>query len=286
MAAVIIFAVLVTAFAVFAAQVDILPTLPSPVSPAARSLKLPASEIVGEDSLGPVTEHAAPIPKSILDRLDPSLVKMLEDGSCADPIAASAPVGDDYFADAILLGNSRTQGLVLYNALTLPTSYAYRGMSVKSFFGTEYVETASGSVTVPEAMKAAPAFTKAYLMFGTNELGWPNIDNFIKYYGAVIDAVREANPDATVYIQSIIPVSASRSEQDEVFNNLNITVFNIRLRCLAREKDAYYIDVAAGLTGGRYVLDEDASSDGLHLKKDGCVKWYEYLKTHTASVLG
>lgn len=279
-------------------DLPVIPSLAKTLEKAAASEPCPECEPIDESVLPPepVPEEEAAevpgqpagpavVPKPVTVELDPSLIEKLNNGSCADPVPESAAVGDDYFSDAIFLGNSRTQGLFLYNsaALACSTSYAYQGLNVKGFFSTPYVNTADGrALTVPQAISENKTFTKAYLMFGINELGWPSLDTFIQYYSAIIDVVLNANPDATVYIQSVIPVTAARSSYDAVFNNVNIAAFNIRLRELAKVRGVYYVDVAGGITDENGALPENGSFDGIHLNPGWCVEWYNYLKTHTA----
>ena len=38
--------------------------------------------------------------------------------------------------------------------------------------------------------------------------------------------VRDAQPDAQIYIQSILPVSTEKSQKDKIYNNEKITQFN------------------------------------------------------------
>lgn len=44
-------------------------------------------------------------------------------------------------------------------------------------------------------------------MFGLNEASWPYSEVFIDEYGDIIDEARAINPNAIIYIQSILPVT-------------------------------------------------------------------------------
>jgi lysophospholipase L1-like esterase len=186
---------------------------------------------------------------------------------------------DDYFSDALFIGDSRTQGLLLYSNLGNASYYAARGLTVEQVFNKAVIDSGGGKLTVSDALSRR-AFGKVYLMFGLNELGWNSADKFIEQYGRVLDRVRETQPDAIVYVQCIMPVSAWKSAKDPVHNNPNIARFNEMIERLTEEKNAIYLNVSDGVADASGVLPDEASSDGIHLNKKYCIKWEEYLRAH------
>ena len=115
-----------------------------------------------------------------------------------------------------------------------------------------------------------------------NELGWPNTQAFCDGYGEIIDAVRERQPEATVYIQSILPVSAEVSAQNiDNTNNQQILKFNEMLKDIAKDKNAVYLDVASVMTDSDGNLPNEAATDGIHPGSKYYQKWADYLKENT-----
>jgi lysophospholipase L1-like esterase len=186
---------------------------------------------------------------------------------------------DDYFSNALFIGDSRTQGLLLYSNLGNANYYAARGLTVEQVFKKAVVDSTSGKLTVSDALSRR-AFGKVYLMFGLNELGWNSADKFIEQYGLVIERVKETQPDAIIYVQSIMPVSSWKSAKDPVHNNPNIARFNEMIEQLANEKNVIYLNTSDGVADESGVLPDEASSDGIHLNKKYCIKWEEYLRAH------
>ena len=115
-----------------------------------------------------------------------------------------------------------------------------------------------------------------------NELGWVYESVFKDDYGKIIDKIREINPDAVIYIQSIIPVSKWKDSSNDVYTNANVERLNSQLRDLADEKEVHYLDVAGALMDSEGYLPYEATGDGVHLEPPYCVKWTDYLRTHTA----
>lgn len=104
---------------------------------------------------------------------------------------------------------------------------------------------------------------------------------FIKKYGEIIDEIKNINPEAIIYVQSIFPVSQKVSSSHSYVRNTRINEFNLLIQQMIEEKQVYYINSAESVATSDGVLPEEAASDGIHLKKDYCDKWLEYLKTHT-----
>lgn len=198
-------------------------------------------------------------------------------------VGEGGSVDDSYFSDALFIGNSRMQGFVLYSGLKNVHAYADVGLMVDTVFTKECISLGGNKVTVADALTATAAgYSKFYLMFGLNELGWSSTSTFVKKYSALIDCILAANPDAKIYVQSIIPMTAEKSAQSDWLCNENVNAFNKLIWQMAADKGVYYLHVAGGLAGADGALPEDSSSDGVHLNKTACSKWLQYLKNHTA----
>lgn len=192
----------------------------------------------------------------------------------------SGQVADSYFDDAAFIGDSRSQGLQLYTGLPNATFYATQGLMVDTFFSKKFVKAGGGKITIPDAMKNQ-TFKKVYIMLGVNELGWAYEKVFIQKYGEVVDKVKELQPDAKIYVQSILPVTKAKSDGDAIYNNTKISRYNELIEQMCREKGVTYLHVAdaVGLDNG--ALPAGSATDGVHLNREYCYKWLDYLKTHT-----
>jgi len=190
---------------------------------------------------------------------------------------AEIPVDDDYFADAVFIGDSRTRGLQTLSGPTTATYLTAIGLTVDTVLTKPLIKTEDGLVSVLDALRATP-FGKVYLMLGINELGWVYSEVFIEHYQKILTEIKKINPQAQIYLQSILPVAASR--EDQIYNNARIREYNALLQQLARENKVYYLNVAECVSDAAGALLADASTDGVHLKKEYCDLWYEYLRLH------
>ncbi|MCG9969520.1 GDSL-type esterase/lipase family protein [Pelotomaculum terephthalicicum JT] len=194
--------------------------------------------------------------------------------------AAEVAVTDDYFQDSVFIGDSRTKGFQMLSGPRQATYYTSTGLKVDTILTKPVVKAADGKkTTIMEALRQE-SFKKVYIMLGINELGWAYSDLFIKKYGEVIAEIQKIEPEAEIYLQSILPVSEQKSQSDQVFNNTNISKYNGLIRQMAAEKSLYYLDVAQCVLDQEGNLASDASTDGIHLNKDYCDRWLAYLKLH------
>ena len=197
------------------------------------------------------------------------------------PVAESGAVEDAYFETAAFLGDSRTQGFMLYSGLDYGTYYYAMGATVESVF-TKAVPTPAGEMPLLDAM-AEGEFERIYVMLGVNELGWKGTQLFFDHYGAVIDRLKADHPDAEIFLQSILPVGTKQEEKHNYVNNPRIREYNEVIFALAEQKDCCYLDVASAVTDENGRLRSDWTYDGVHLYIKGSQAWLDYLKTHTVS---
>lgn len=197
------------------------------------------------------------------------------------PVSICDEVDNSYFDDTIFIGDSRTEGFMLYTGLSNATYYTHKGLMVNTAFTSPVINMKGQKVSVVDAVKSNSKFKKAYIMLGINELGWAYSNLFIEKYGNIIEAIKQSNPTAQIYVQSIIPVTSSKSSSDKVYNNNKIKEYNQLLCKLAQDKEVYYVNVAEELAENDGCIPESSAFDGVHLKKPYCEKWLEYLKTHT-----
>lgn len=198
-----------------------------------------------------------------------------------DKVVPPAPAVDlSYFADALFIGDSRTEGFMMYSGVDNATYFAYKGLSVKTAFTKAVIQAKDGSMQTVENALKQQSFGKVYIMLGINEIGWPNTDVFIQEYGRLIDAVKATSPDAVIYIQLIMPVSDKKAG-DPVYNNENINRFNALIKTMVLEKQVYFVNPGEAVSNEKGELAHEATTDGIHLNKEYCMKWRDYLMAHT-----
>ncbi len=179
------------------------------------------------------------------------------------------------------IGDSRTQGFIMYNGLKDVQDYSYVGLMVDTAVSKKFVKTSNGEkITLLEDMKGKN-IKRVYIMLGVNELGWSYPQVFKSKYKELIKEIKKIKPDTQIYIQSIIPVTKSRDKSDKYFNNTRIEQYNKLVKEVALEENVEYLDVQSVLVNSEGYLPEETSPDGIHIGKSYCEKWLKYLKNNS-----
>ncbi len=256
---------------------------------AAATLLLTTGASGGTAVSSPLAEAAEPVPYKAAPAAGKigtgteARAKALpeETESLPCPLPETEAVEDTYFDGAVFLGDSRTEGLSLYSGLKTGYFYTAVGATVESVFSKKNFETEGGEKVPLLDAVAEQDCDKIYIMLGINELGWSKVKTFHDQYAKLVDRVRADHPEAKIVLQSIPPVSAKQEAKRTYVNNARIAEYNGVIQALAEEKECYFLDVAACLTGGDGLLPKDLNFDGIHLNPAGCKVWLNYLRTHS-----
>lgn len=135
--------------------------------------------------------------------------------------------------------------------------------------------------TILDALKEGK-YKKVFIMFGVNELGWPYTSTFKDKYEELIKYIKEIQPDAEIYVQSIIPVTKTKSDSSNIYNLTNVKKFNKTILAMTKNLGVHFLNVQEAVTKSGTYLPEDSAVDGVHLTKDACIKWLDYLTKHIA----
>lgn len=205
---------------------------------------------------------------------------------CIAP-AQSVSVDDSYFADAVFIGDSRVEGFHIQSGITQGTFLTGVGMDSSNIFENAYITTANGNITVFQALYNN-SFKKMYIMLGTNELGYPDFEEFRSNYTLCLGELRKMMPNALFYVSAVPYVEESKVETGEYVNNTNIDTVNQIIFEICKANNYYYLNPNEVLSDGSGSLAQDATSDGIHMYPEYCAKWLDYLKSHyiTNDVLG
>ena len=192
-------------------------------------------------------------------------------------VTASKEAQEEYYKDAVFIGDSRTQGLQINAGLTSPDFFAGRGLNVKNARTEKVVKNAAGkAVTVVDALKDKQ-YKKVYICFGINELGWPYTNIFADEYQKTIDAIKKIQPNAEVVVQGILPVTEKKSKSDKIFNMKNVKKFNKVIKKMAEDNGETYVDNSPAVANDKGYLPSDVTPDGIHMNREYCKRILAYI---------
>ena len=191
-------------------------------------------------------------------------------------------VGEDYFADALFIGDSRTVGMEQCGLLPDATYYAKTGIGIGEILETAIIYENGTMLTIPQALQLHD-FGKVYIMIGINDMVQGGVDWFLEKYQEILDVVQETQPGAIIYIQGNIPMSYSHQEtgtSDGALTNANLRNRNEASRTLADDNTIFYLDIQDIYADSYGNLNTIYTNDGLHVKMEKYDMWVTYLKQH------
>ncbi|MBQ2412161.1 MAG: hypothetical protein II313_01920, partial [Anaerotignum sp.] len=206
-----------------------------------------------------------------------SMVQVMENGR----------VDISYFDDALFLGDSLADGFKVYNSsLELKDSRA-RYLTQKSTTPRTFlqpgvhVDAGAGPVDVWAVIEQVQP-GKMYLTLGTNALMSMSPEAFIVTYYQLVDKIRRTSPNTQIYVTTVTPVTAWKSQKEARLSFDRIYRSNQLIAKMCHEKGLALINLYDVLKSSSGYLREDiAASDGYHLTPSGYREWLDYLITHT-----
>lgn len=135
-------------------------------------------------------------------------------------------------------------------------------------------DTLSGMIERVSMLRALNP-RKIFILAGINGLTNKNYSVSAVTYGRLLDKIKEALPNADIYIHSLLPLSEQK--QKRYCKNETVKAFNRLLSDLAAEKGITFIDIYS-LYEKEGVLNPDLTVDGLHLHPHSYDRWARALK--------
>lgn len=172
----------------------------------------------------------------------------------------------DYKADIVLFGDSITYGgqfSKAFNDLRI-VNLGYPG------------DDLSGMLRRVN-MIASVNPDKVFIMAGINGLNNMDLETFEIEFFNLVDSIRNVLPDASLFLQSILPINHSK-EKDYGYNE-KIKSANTIIQTIAIQTHSTYIDLY-NLYVKKEEMPIELTYDGLHLKPECYDRWYDAINQY------
>ena len=181
----------------------------------------------------------------------------------------------DYLSDALFIGDSRTSTLYEYAGWDQTDFFVKNGLTVWEVWD----KTMDGRKL--EEVLSAKSYGKIYIMLGVNELGVGTAQTYGRQFQSVVEQVRNLQPDAVIFVEAILHVTANKDAEGTYINNAEINARNQEIQKLADDHDIFWLDVNEVMDEpGSGTLRSDYTFDGVHLKAKYIDVWREFLLDH------
>lgn len=177
---------------------------------------------------------------------------------------------------ALVMGDSRIEGFRLYSGVGNADYFCTKSLTVNRILDGSQININGGNRSVYDLLDNN-TYEKIIIGVGLNELGWLNLDIFVEDYGKLIDAIKERQPAANIYIHAVLPVSKEKNDRETTFTNIRIAQQNESLIKLADSKGVKFVNPSAVMIDQGGFLIPAASRDGVHLSAEYCKIWANQL---------
>lgn len=211
------------------------------------------------------------------DTKDPS-ENPAEEQPAPEPVPVFYEASEDYFDDALFIGDSRTVGLSEYGGLGKAEVFADTGMSVYKILKREQM-CRDGEKRTLEALLQEYSYKKIYLMLGINEQGY-DFETTVERYRQLAERIRELQPETILFLEANLHISKEESESPSVHTNENINRFNEAVAQMADGNTSFYLDVNELFDDEEGNLAAEYTADGAHIFAKHYAAWADWLLAH------
>jgi len=196
--------------------------------------------------------------------------------SDTQPVENPNPVTDGWFSDAVIFGNSLVGGIMTFSSLDTPDYIYKNGISVFQVSDYDCFPYNGKNVTLMDAL-SKKSYKKVLIELGVNELGYKPTQFYAEYSTMILE-IKKIQPGATIYIQTILPITEAKSSAGGTFSTEKIIAFNNELKKIAAEQKCVLVDVYSFFADQNGYMPSSYSYDGVHLVPYCYDLWVNYLK--------
>ena len=192
----------------------------------------------------------------------------------------TADAGDAYQNETLFIGDSNTVRLYANGLISLQQFCAKEGIGTHAALNEGIVtfKKDSSTYTIAQAVaKMKPR--RVVIMLGTNDTGM-SVDEFIKNYTALVQAIQESYPYTDIIVNTVPPVPANHANYPHM-DQTKIDDFNMALLSMCEQMGLKFLNSAEALKDANGYGREDYYQTGdIHLKPVGLKAMLSYLRTH------
>lgn len=195
-------------------------------------------------------------------------------------VKTEKPVDDSWFADSLMIGDSRMVSLDLYSNLKDKNAEIYADESLGVYGFASVPLQLSGSTAWNVMLKSERKHI--YYWLGLNELSYCDNDEWKNSYSDIVSATVQAHPDADIYlIGMLMPKSVSSLEGDEL--QQKVTAQNEKIQEIAEENGVYCIDLNSEMCGKDGIMKDSYLWGNYAFNTRGAEKVAELLSYYTVN---
>lgn len=167
---------------------------------------------------------------------------------------SKVPNYKNIFSKSIFVGDSMTEGLDAYDLVN--------EKNVAAKIGITMIKAQNDSTIMKKISSLQPK--NIFILFGDNDIEkTTKTSKFINEYKKLIHKVKNEAPKANIYVESILPKTATAEKKPPYVKNSQLEQFNKAIKAMTKKEHIKYINIRNILKSTKKDLHEE---DGIHFK--------------------
>ena len=187
----------------------------------------------------------------------------------------SVEITEQWFDDALFIGDSRTVGLRDFARLGQADYFCSVGMSVFGIMDATESDVNFSETTLKNLLQEKK-YNKIYISLGLNDCNAP-YDLLMDAYAEFLYTVRQLQPDAVIILQSIITLGREKASSEWYFSLENLKQVDAGIRDFADGHHVVFIDANTHFADEAGYLPDEMSFDGCHFEISGYQAWARWI---------
>lgn len=168
------------------------------------------------------------------------------------------------FANTCFIGDARVESLAANVQLPSTTFLTQGDLRIKD---------ATANSAVVSGLQAK-SFGRIYIELGINDVASYSESEIVAGYTNLVNLIRNYQPDAKIYLLSVIPVTKQFNDANGNIILTTIEKINTNIQQVANKNNVNYVDIVPDICGtADRVLPTTATTDGKLLNQQYCNKW-------------
>lgn len=187
------------------------------------------------------------------------------------------------FKDSLFVGDyfvSQAENLGFFEY----TQYAYTtGLDMNTMLTKKVMKTETEYLTLSDYVATYNDVEAVYIFISAESISWMDCPTFVKKYTAFVDEIIAAQPEAHIYVQSILPINEEKSaKRGYSVTNKKIDEINGYIYSIAEERSLWVLDMASTFKNEDGFLAPEMTTNGIRLEKEAYDQWKDFVVTHKA----
>ena len=187
---------------------------------------------------------------------------------------------DTLFVGDYFISNAHSSGYFEHSKFAYASG---NGIDMNTLITKNVLKIENEMYTLAEYVDTIENIEAVYIIISAESVSWMDTPTFVKKYTAFVEDIIEAQPEAHIYVQLILPINEEKAaKRGYSVTNAKINEINEYIVKFAEENSIWILDPRELYADKEGKLPLESTTNGIRFEKDGYEPWAKYILTHKA----